>query len=299
MSDYGDELRRFVFEHASVRGELIHLEQTLAEVLARRSYPDAVTRLLGESLAAAGLLSSILKFRGALIIQLQGQGPLPMLVASANERQGLRAIARTGNEAPPEPGARLDALCRNGYLAITIDPADEGERYQGIVPLESDRIGTAVEAYFDQSEQLPTRLWLACDGTRAAGMLLQRLPAADEAARQDEDEAWNRALHLANTLSEDELLELPAREVVRRLFHEEDIRLFDPTPVAFHCECSRSRLAGVLAGLGHAEARAIVAEEGAVEAACEFCGTSYRFDAVDVEQLFADGGIDPPDERQH
>lgn len=293
MPSRPDTLHRFVFEHANVRGELIHLDQTLGEVLSRRSYPEAVTRLLGEALAAVGLLSSIVKFRGALILQMQGEGPVPMLVARASHEQELRGLARLEGE--PAPDAPLHALCSGGYLAITIDPDDSGNRYQGIVPLEAERLNAAVENYFAQSEQLPTRLWLACDGERAAGLLLQRLPGE---AAEDAD-AWNRAEHLAATITEDELLQLGPEEVIRRLFHEEDIRLFPPDPVRFGCHCSRERLAGVLQGLGYAEARDILAEQGQIEAACEFCGTTYRFDAVDVEQLFSEGGIGPPDTTLH
>ncbi|WP_290636687.1 Hsp33 family molecular chaperone HslO [Aquisalimonas sp.] len=296
MSATPDQLHRFVFEHANVRGELIHLDRTLQDVLARRQYPDAVTRLLGEALAASGLLSSILKFRGSLILQLQGQGALPMLVASATHEQDLRGIARLAENAEaPATGTPLNAVCEQGYLAITIDPDDTDDRYQGIVPLETERLGEAVENYFSQSEQLPTRVWLACDGKQAAGLLMQRLPGD---AGEDAD-AWNRAEHLAATITEQELLELGPREIIGRLFHEEDIRLFEPGRVRFNCHCSRERLAGVLQGFGYDEARSIIAEQGEIEASCEFCGHTYRFDSVDVEQLFSDGGIAPPDATQH
>ena len=291
-----DQLHRFVFEHANVRGELIHLDRTLQEVLARHQYPGVIIRVLGEALAAAGLLSSVLKFRGSLILQLQGEGTLPMLVASATHEQELRAVARhTEDAASIELDEPLNGMCKQGYLAITIDPTDSDDRYQGIVPLEAERLGEAVETYFTQSEQLPTRVWLACDGQQAAGLLMQRLPGD---AGEDAD-AWNRAEHLAATITEGELLGLGPREIIGRLFHEEDIRLFEPEPVRFNCHCSRERVAAVLEGFGYEEAQGIVAEQGEIEAACEFCGATYRFDAVDVEQLFSGGSIDPPDNTQH
>ncbi|MFO7858341.1 MAG: Hsp33 family molecular chaperone HslO [Ectothiorhodospiraceae bacterium] len=294
MSGSGDTLHRFFFEHADVRGELIQIDQTLDEVLGRRSYPDAVNRLVGEALAAAGLLSAIIKFRGSLILQIQGgEGPLRMLVASANHEQTMRGLARLGDD--PVTDAPLHELCGGGYLAITIDPSDSDDRYQGIVPVESERLDAAVAEYFAQSEQLPTRVWLACDGERAAGLLLQRLPAG---ADSDPD-AWERAGHLAATVTRDELLHLGPEAMLQRLFHEESIRLMPGSSVRFGCHCTRERLGGVLQGMGHAEMQALLAEQGHVEATCEFCGTVYRFDAVDVEQLFHEGGSEPPDDTRH
>ncbi|MCH8503414.1 MAG: Hsp33 family molecular chaperone HslO [Ectothiorhodospiraceae bacterium] len=289
-----DQQQRFLFEHANVRGELIHLDNSYQEVLRRREYPDTVARLLGAAMAAAGLLSSTLKFKGSLILQMQGKGPITMLVASASDRQELRAVARH-EEGELEDG-ELQALCRDGYLAITIDPEDTDARYQGIVSMNHASLAGAVDNYFSQSEQLPTRVWLACDGKRAAGLLLQRLPGEDEHGDPD---AWGRAEHLASTIKPEELLDLDSREIIRRLFHEETIRLFDPVPVRFHCQCSRQRIASVLLAMGREEADSILEDEGRIQANCDFCGRSYTFDPVDVGQLFSEGGIEPPGRTQH
>ncbi len=294
MSAQPDQQQRFLFEFANVRGELIHLDQTYLDVLTRRAYPEPVAHLMGEAMAAAGLLSSILKFKGSLILQMQGEGPITMLVANASHDQGMRAVARLEDD--DVPAGPLAELCRNGYLAITIDPEGDLDRYQGIVSLDTPSLAEAVDNYFSQSEQLPTRIWLACDGQRAAGLLLQRLPGEDPHGDAD---AWNRAEQLASTITDQELLDLDSREVIRRLFHEETIRLFDPVPVRFHCSCSRARLAAAIEAMGREEAESILRDEGSIHAECDFCGQDYRFDAVDVEQLFNAGGSQPPGDTQH
>jgi molecular chaperone Hsp33 len=176
----------------------------------------------------------------------------------------------------------LHAQFGAGRLTITIDPGTGGERYQGIVALEGDGLADAIDTYLDRSEQLPTRMWLAADENSAAGMLLQKLPGTDA-----DDDAWNRVQALGATLSAGELLALPAQEIIHRLFHEEEVRLFDTEPVSFHCSCSRERVAGMLHSLGQDEVMDILRSEGAIEVTCEFCNKRYRFDAVDAAQLFA------------
>ena len=295
MASMGDRRQRFLFEYANVRGELIHLDQALREVQTRRDYPAPVARLLGEAMAAAGLLSSVLKFKGSLILQLQGKGPVTMLVASATHDRDLRAVARHADAGALPGNEALDALTGGGHLAITIDPDDSRERYQGIVALDRPSLAETVDGYFNQSEQLPTRIWLACDGERAGGLLLQRLPDHDHG----DPDAWNRAEHLAGTITDEELLALDPEAIVRRLFHEETIRLFDPEILRFHCHCSRERLGRVLVGLGREEADSILEEQGQLEAQCDFCGATYRFDAVDLGQLFEDGGTDQAGGTRH
>jgi molecular chaperone Hsp33 len=299
-----DTRQRFLFEYANVRGELIRLDAALLDLLARCSYPPVVARQLGEAMAAAGLLSSTLKFEGALILQLRGDGVLRTLVASANHDRDLRAVARLDEaRSLPEPAdggpsaalAPLSALTGEGYLAITIDPEGEGERWQGVVSLTGEHLADSIEAYFAESEQLPTRLWLACDGRRAAGLLLQRLPGHDHG----DADAWDRAQHLAATITAEELLGLSAQEVLRRLFHEEIIRVFEPQAMRFHCHCSRERLGRAVLAMGREDARSVIAEQGQLEGQCGFCGQLYYFDAVDVEQLFQHGGTDQGGATRH
>lgn len=275
-----DHLYPFLFDRANVRGQIVHLEDAYHGVIQRRDYPPVLRDLVGQAMAAAALLSSTIKFRGSLSLQVQGQGEqgLTLLVVQASSQGGLRALARWQGELPAE--ATLGELCPESYLAITIEP-DEGERYQGIVALNSGSLAEALDNYFENSEQLSTRVWLAADAERAAGMLIQRLPGESV----DED-AWNRAEALAATITTAELLELNAPTIIHRLFHEEDIRLFDPSPFHFQCTCSRERVSGVLRSLGQEEVRDILQEQGQVEVHCDFCNQGYRFDPVDAEQLF-------------
>ena len=277
-----DQLHRFTFEHLGIRGEIVSLAASWQAVVERHDYPPVVRDYLGQALAATVLLSGTIKYRGSLILQLQGDGPLPTLVAQATDRRTIRGMARATGDV--EAGD-LKSAFGTGHMALTAE-SPGGERYQGIVALEGDRLAQLVETYFSQSEQLPTRVWLAADGQVAAGLFLQRLPG-----EQGDDEDWRRVCILADTLECEELLRVSPLELLRRLFHEEDLRIYDPEPVAFRCSCSRERIVDVLRSMGHAEAEAIVAEQGAIEADCEFCNAHYHFDAVDVAALFAEGAL--------
>jgi molecular chaperone Hsp33 len=284
-----DTLRRFVFEGAGVRGALVHLEASWQAVLERHPYPRAVQAPFGQSLAAVMLLSSTIKFDGALILQVEAEGPLRTLVAQATDQRTLRGLARWEGEVPE--GASLADAFGAGRLVLTAS-APGGERYQGVVALEGASLAGALESYFAQSEQLPTRLWLAADGKRAAGLLLQRLPGATG----DED-AWPRAALLADTLRDAELLQLGAEALLRRLFNEETVRLFEPEPVAFRCGCSRERVEGLLRALGRAEVDEALAAQDAIEVTCEFCNRLYRVDRVEAELLFRERGAEGTDTR--
>lgn len=281
-----DVLSRFVFERTNVRGELVHLDATWRAILERRDYPAPVRELLGQAMAAAALLITTIKFSGSLILQIQGDGPVSLIVVQAKSDRTLRGLAHWNDPVLPGPLAQQVGSAR---LAITIDQGGDRERYQGIVALDAEEnLAHALEDYFARSEQLATRLWLEANDERAAGMLLQALPGETEDA-----DAWNRSVQLADTLSGQELLELPQREVLRRLFHEEDVRLFEPEPVSFRCTCTRERIETVLRSLGYAEVRSIIAEQGRVSVDCEFCNQNYVFDPVDVEKLFAAGDHQP------
>lgn len=275
-----DSLQRFLFENTPVRGQLVHLDATWRAVLERHDYPAPLRTLLGEMMAAGALLSATLKFDGALIMQMQGQGPVKLVVVEVTSEGTLRATASWDGELPDAPFVEL---LGGGRFVITLVPTDGTQSYQGIVDMNGDSVAAVLEHYMRTSEQLQTRLWLACDERQAAGMLLQKLP---EQEGSDAD-MWNRATHLGATLSTDELLKLPAREVIRRLFHEEDVRVFESTPLAFRCSCSRERVTAMLRMLGRDEVHSIIEERGKVEVTCEFCRKHYTLDPVDAEQVFA------------
>jgi molecular chaperone Hsp33 len=275
-----DSLQRFILESTPVRGEIVHLDATWRAVLDRRAYPDSIRNLLGEMMAAGALLSATLKFEGAMIMQMQGEGPVRLLVVEVTSEQTMRATAKWEGDVSSN---NLKSLLGNGRFVITIVPDGNKQSYQGIVALEGDTVSEVLEHYMLKSEQLETRLWLASDLRQTAGLMLQKMPAAQT---QDPD-AWDRAVKLGETITSQELLRLPARDIVHRLYHEEDVRIFDPRPVAFRCSCSRERVTAMLRILGHDEVQSIIDEREKVDVECEFCGRHYSFDAVDAEQVFA------------
>ena len=277
MTD-ADTLSRFIFEHAGIRGNLVHLDASWRAVLDAHPYPLAVRRPLGEALAAVALLAATIKLDGSLILQVRGSGPIRTLVAQATQARTIRGLARWEGEVPD--GGGLAESFGEGYLVLSIQQ-ERAEPYQGVVSLDGPNLARAIEGYFAGSEQLATRLWLSAEGPRAAGLLLQRMPGEGAI-----DEDWERVGLLAQTLTSRELLHLPTAELLHRLFSEEDVRLFEPEPIAFRCGCSRDRVEDTLRMLGKAEADAILAEQGAIEITCEFCNRAYRLDAVDAGQLF-------------
>jgi molecular chaperone Hsp33 len=313
------ELHKFIFEGLPVRGMLVRLTDSWRELLRRRAvsqdpYPEPVRRLLGEMAAAGALMQSNIKFNGALILQVHGDGPVKLAVAEVQPDLAFRATAKVMGEMPAD--ARLEAMLNvhgRGRCAITLDPRDKlpGQQpYQGVVPLHGDRreplqeLSQVLEHYMLQSEQLDTRLVLAANDDIAAGLLIQRLPVEGGiggARREDAigvNEDFNRIAHLTATLTREELLTLDADKVLHRLYWEETLRRFEPlagpSGPRFACTCSRERVGNMLRGLGRDEVDDIVEEQGRVEIACEFCGTRYHFDAVDVGELFTQALNQPP-----
>jgi len=298
-----DCLHRFLFEHYPIRGHIVHLDAAWRALLEHRDYPVAVRDTLGEAVAASVLLSATLKFQGTLSLQLQGQGPMHLMLAQCSNEMGVRAVARY-REAPEihAAAAGLLSLSGEGRLTVTMENDDLSQRYQGVVPLDGDRLASCLQRYFESSEQLPTRLWLHADENGVSGMLLQRLSYDSVALRQaaggyerqaiitdrrEIDDAWQRVQLLADTLQPQELRTLTDREILRRLFVEDDVRMFESAPVFFRCRCSRDRVVDMLKGLGVDEIRSVLAERGNVEVHCDFCNRAYRFDPVDVEQIFS------------
>lgn len=275
-----DSLQRFVFEQAPIRGEMVQLAATWQAVTERHEYPAPLRRILGELMAAGALLAATLKFNGTLILQLHGSGPVKLIVVECTSDHAMRATAKWDGDIAE---GNLRTLLGNGRFAISLVPESGQQSYQGVVDLNADSIAAALEHYMATSEQIATRIWLACDEQRSAGLLLQKLPERESA----DDDAWPRAEHLASTVKSDELLGLDPQKLLHRLFHEEDLRVFEPRPVYFRCSCSRDRVVGMLRMLGRDEVRSVIAERGEVEVHCEFCNRRYAFDAVDSEEIFA------------
>ena len=310
------ELHKFLFEGLPVRGMIVRLTDSWREVLQRReavgAHPREVRELLGEMAAAGVLMQANIKFNGALVLQVFGDGPVKLAVTEVRPDLSFRATAKVTGEVPV--GARLEAMLNvhgRGRCAITLDPQDRlpGQQpYQGIVPLHGDRreplqqVSEVLEHYMLQSEQLDTRLVLAADDQVAAGLLIQRMPVEGEgnlAGRRNEDdigrsEDFARIAMLAATLTREELLGLEAERILHRLFWQETVRRLDVLHPRFACSCSRERVRAMLLGLGREESDSLIAERGEVEVGCDFCGRQYRFDAVDIGELFTPGRDQPP-----
>ncbi|HEX8542916.1 MAG TPA: Hsp33 family molecular chaperone HslO [Pseudomonas sp.] len=293
-----DYTQRFIFDETDVRGELVALERSYAEVLAKHPYPEPVAQLLGELMAAAALLVGTLKFEGLLILQARSSGAVPLLMVECSSERELRGIARY-EESQILPGAGLQDLMPDGSLTLTVDPR-QGKRYQGIVALDGADLSESLSGYFVMSEQLGTRFWLRADGHRARGLLLQQLPAARITDSEERDASWEHVTTLASTLTAEELLSLDNETVLHRLFHQDPVRMFEMQPICFRCSCSRERSANALVSLGLEDAQQLVIEHnGTVEIDCQFCNERYLFDATDIAQLFAGGGVDSPSDTRH
>lgn len=277
----GDQSRRFLFEGADIRGETVQLADAFRDITAIHEYAPGVRRLLGEFLAAAVLLRSTLKFDGKLILQARSGGQIPLLMAECNNVGEVRGIARGAETAT---ATHFDQLLGDGQLAITVDP-QQGNRYQGIVPLSGNSLAHSLDAYFQQSEQLQTRFWLASDDEGAGGLLLQQLPAQLASDPQQRADQWAHACTLAGTIQPPELLELPTEELLYRLYHEDTLRLFEPAPVRFSCSCSRERTMYALSALGAAEVEDLLQEQGSVTMDCEFCNQQYRYVREDLQDI--------------
>lgn len=299
MTITNDTLQKFIFDNAAVRGEFVEISDTWQEIQQRHNYPPAVKTVLGEMVAAAALLSANLKFNGAIIMQIHGDGPVRLLVVECDSDLRLRATAKMAEGAAVADNASLTELLNatgHGRFVITLDPADKmpGQQpYQGIVPLDGSDMATVIENYMLRSEQLDTRLWLAADDRVSRGLLLQKLPRHSgkddqvvQASEAEDLETWNRAVMLASTLKQPELLSTDIQTLMNRLFWEETIRVFEPAHPQFHCSCTREKVGNMLKMLGREEIDAALDELDRLAINCDFCGKHYEFDKVDCAQLF-------------
>jgi len=290
-----DQLRRFLFDGTRVRGEWVRLDACWQAALDRHDYPEPVARILGEALAACALLSATIKYSGALTLQVQGNGPLTLLVVQVNADRSLRGMAEWNNEVPD---ASLYEMCNDARLLITVESNSTGERFQSVISVGEGSLAEALDSYFKQSEQLQTRLWLATNHQYSAGLLLQEMPETEHETGSEEH-TWEHLVHLAETVKPQELLELPMTDVLYRLYHQEQVRLFEPEPVSFRCSCSRTRVAASLRSLGQEEMTELIEEQGVVSIDCGFCKQHYEFDKVDVMQLFVENTTQGSSDATH
>ena len=294
-----DSLYRFVVEGCNVRGELVYLNESWRALAGRHDYPPAVRKLLGEAVSAAALLSATIKYDGALSIQASGDGGLRLLIAEATASGTVRGLARWKGDIE---SALLPDLLGNGRLAITIDPGAGGERYQGIVELRGGSLSQSLRGYFSHSEQLPTRLWLAVEEDRIAGLLLQRIPDEhmDSAWPDLVDparEAWRQTVAQTDDMDSSELLDRNVAELLARINGDRAVRVYRGESWRFLCGCSREKVAEVLRALGQNDLEALIEERGHVSVGCEFCNSEFEFDAIDVTRLFLDDPFDPGSTR--
>ncbi|MVW77844.1 Hsp33 family molecular chaperone HslO [Bordetella sp. 02P26C-1] len=290
-----DQLKKFLFEDRSVRVQAVRLHETWLHAQEHHDYPPAIQRLLGELMAAAALLAANIKFEGSLVLQIQGTGPVALLVVECQSDLGMRATVkiREGQEVPPD-GTMQSLLNTNneGRFIVVLDPRRKvpgQQAYQGIVPLEGDTVAEALQHYMKASEQLDTRLWLQADGQHAAGLLIQRLPDhGGTAASESGANTLEHAIVMAETIKPDELLNSDIDTIIHRLYWEDTMIGFEPSQVRWHCPCTRERVGNMLRTLGEQEVNEILAEQGSVQITCDFCGKPYAFDPVDCSGLFTD-----------
>lgn len=287
-----DILQQFIFENASVRGEIVRLEESYQTIIQQHQYPPVIQQILGEMLAAASLLSASIKFKGQITVQFQGKNQIRLLLAQSNHQLELRGLAQWTGELTQE---ELIADLKQGTLAIMMDPEVEGgQRYQGIVSWQGDSLAQSLEGYFNHSEQVPTRLWFAVNKERAAGLLIQVMPreSAKLGKMVEGQDDWEHIQHLTATITANELLNLDNAILLHRLYVQEDVRLFPSNTVSFNCKCSVARGESALRLLSLQEVEEELHEKQMIVVTCEFCNKEFQFDRVDIARIFKLGKPD-------
>lgn len=275
-----DSLQRFLFEHASIRGEIAHVNATYQTIMQQHSYPPQVKNLLGQALVSCLLLAGSIKFKGEISLQFHGDKRLPLLLAQCDHDLQLRAFAKfqEGHDTVDYEQAFLQ-----GKMVLLINQYNQTQVYQSVVPITSTSMSDNLMHYFAQSEQIASKVWLAVNDEMAAGMLLQLMPGQNTLQRE---QFWEYAVQIGQTISEDELLNLDNPTLLHRLYHETVLRLYNARPVHFKCRCSPEKMKQVLTVLGEDDVKQLLVEKGQVDVACDFCNKHYTFDAIDVTLLF-------------
>lgn len=275
-----DTIQRFIFDQKDIRGQIVHMDESFQKAIQGHDYPPVIKKLIAEAMVSVALLSATLKFKGRLSIQLQGGAIISLLLVQITQNHEIRATIKWDGKTEEKP---LIELVKNAKFVITIEPED-GQNYQGIVPLEGDSFNQFIEKYFEQSEQLPTRIWLASDNQHAVGFLLQKLPKSDSNTDVDPQE-WEHFTVLTDTLQESELLNLSNNDLLYRLYHAEKVKVFDPKPIRYVCGCSKEKCESAIISLGPVEINNIKTEDEQIEIKCDFCNNNYLFDIVDLTRL--------------
>lgn len=275
-----DTLQRFLFEHADIRGEIAHLDETYKTIMQQRAYPPMVKHLLGEALVSSLLLAGSIKFEGEISLQFNGDERLPLLIVQCNHLLQVRAFAKYQES---EDNIDYNSAFLHGRMSLIINQYNSTQAYQSIVPIRSTSMAENLTHYFAQSEQLASRVWLAVHNDKAAGMILQLMPGQDT---QQREHFWEYAVQLGQTISEEELLTLDNQTILHRLYHETELRLYDARTVHFKCRCNQDKMKQVLSVLGETDVQALLKEKGQVDVACDFCNQHYAFDSIDIAMLF-------------
>lgn len=274
-----DTLQGFMFEHASIRGEIIHLHEVFNTLLQQRPYPSSVKTLLAEAIMSCALLAGSIKFEGELSLQFNGDDRLPLMVVQCDNQLHIRACAKYKDELNID----YTQAFLHGQMTLTITHYKQPNNYQSIVPIHSSSMAENLMHYFAQSEQIPSKVWLAVGDEMAAGMLLQLMPGQDTTQRE---QFWEYAVQIGQTISEPELLTLDNETILHRLYHETTLRLYDARPIRFKCRCNQEKMKQVLTILGETEVTSLLTEQGHVEVCCEFCNQRYVFDPIDITMMF-------------
>ena len=279
-----DILNRYLFDNLHARGELVNLSQTFQEIVAPHNYPSGIKNLLGELVAATCLLTATLKFEGEIAVQLQGDGPIGYMAVNGNNLQEMRGIARMSSETD---ATSLQDLIGKGNMVITIRPKN-GEPYQGVVALEEETLAECLAHYFEVSEQIPTKIWLFTDESTSqiAGTLIQLLPDAGDKAQQEAD--FDHLCQLTNTIKSDEIFSVDSQELLYRLYHQEEVRLFEPQAISYKCSCSEEKCLNAISQIEPSELDNIIVEQGSVSMTCDYCLTTYQFKRPQLEQFIND-----------
>lgn len=278
-----DYVQRFIFEGKSIRGEIIRLEKSFNIITQQRDYPSFVLKFLGETLVSNVMLSTTLKYEGQTTMQMRQEGPLEMLVAKCNNQLHIRGLAKWNDNSSFE---ELKNTLNNGQLVITVQPDNQVDVYQSIVKISHQPVAQVMEHYFSQSEQLKTRIWLAVNHQYAVGLLIQQVAQTDN--KEDENNAfWDEIVMLTNTITENELISLDDLTLLRRLYHEYDLRMFETKPVEFRCTCNMTKMEGAILVMGQDEAYNILKQHKKLSVKCEYCNDEYTFSEAEVRAVFA------------